>query len=78
MTAELVDKALEIIKDPPTLINMVSRRVNQLNQGRQPLVDMPTFTGAADIALMEIIEEKIGITDGIEVPNPEPVDKFED
>jgi len=63
MTAELVDKALELIEEPPVLINMVSRRVKQLNQGRPALVDAPSFTGHADIALMEIIAGKVALLD---------------
>lgn len=66
MTAELVDKALEIVPDRPQLINMVSRRVNQLNQGRPALVDVPSFTGHADVALLEIIDGKVAIDDGEE------------
>lgn len=46
------------------LVNLVSRRVRQLNSGAgplsRPLVDNAENLGAADIALREIIEEKIG------------------
>jgi len=45
-------------------VNIVSRRVRQLNSGAgglsRPLVMDTTNQGAADIALREIIEEKIG------------------
>ena len=59
MRAELVEKASEVIPHPPTLINMVSQRVRQLNQGRSPLVHVIERVGVADIALMEIIEGKV-------------------
>jgi DNA-directed RNA polymerase subunit omega len=59
MRSDLVEKASEIISDPPVLINMVSRRVRQLNMGRQPLVSVIGRMGTADIALMEIIEGKV-------------------
>lgn len=59
MKAELVDKAAKIITDPPILINMVSKRVRQLNQGRPPLVERRPGMREADIALTEIIEGKI-------------------
>ena len=59
MRAELVEKASEVIPHPPTLINMVSQRVRQLNQGRSPLVQVIERVGVADIALMEIIEGKV-------------------
>jgi DNA-directed RNA polymerase subunit omega len=46
------------------LVNLVSRRVRQLNAGggglSRPLFNAPASMGAADIALTEIIEGKIG------------------
>lgn len=59
MKAELVDKAAQIITDPPILINMVSKRVRQLNLGRPALVERRPGMREADIALTEIIEGKI-------------------
>ena len=59
MRSELVDQASKIIPEPPVLINLVSRRVKQLNLGRAALVKTDHRMGAADIALTEIIEEKI-------------------
>lgn len=61
MKSALVDQAAEIIKDPQTLINIVSQRVRQLNTGRAPLVQTLPSMGAADIALTEIIEGKIKV-----------------
>ena len=63
MKTELVEKALEVISDPPLLINLVSKRVLQLNSGRSPLITMVERMGTADIALTEIIEGKI-VLDG--------------
>lgn len=64
MNAELCRKALEKVGNPNVLVNLVSRRVRQLNSGggglSRPLVGDATTLGAADIALREIIEEKIG------------------
>ena len=59
MKSELVERASEIVPDPQILINMVSKRVQQLNTGRSPLIDTVPSMGAADIALTEIIEGKI-------------------
>ena len=59
MKSNLVDQAAEIVPDPQILVNMVSKRVQQLNSGRSPLVDTVPSMGAADIALTEIIEGKI-------------------
>ena len=64
MKTELVEKALEVISDPPSLINLVSKRVQQLNSGRSPLITMIERMGTADIALTEIIEGKIVIDEG--------------
>ena len=64
MRTELVEKASEIIQDTPMLINMVSKRVRQLNNGRSPLISVVARMGAADIALTEIIEGKIVIDEG--------------
>ena len=59
MKSNLVVKASEIIEDPQILVNVVSKRVAQLNQGRSPLIDTVPSMGAADIALTEIIEGKV-------------------
>jgi len=64
MDAELVKQALEKVGNPHVLVNIVSRRVRQLNAGgggiSRPLVTNTANLGVADIALREIIEEKIG------------------
>ena len=64
LNAELTKKALEKVGNPNVLVNLVSRRVRQLNSGAggisRPLVDAPASMGVADIALTEIIEDKMG------------------
>ena len=64
LNAEFTKKALEKVGNPNVLVNLVSRRVRQLNSGAgalgRPLVADPGNLGAADIALREIIEDKIG------------------
>ena len=64
MNTELSRKALEKVGNPNILVNLISRRVRQLNTagaaGSRPLVDTSGNPGAADIALLEIIEEKMG------------------
>lgn len=61
MKAELVEQAALIVKDPPILINMVSKRVKQLTSGRAPLVDRRPGMREADVALLEIIQGKIKV-----------------
>ena len=55
---------MEKVGNPNVLVNLVSRRVRQLTSGggalSRPLIADVGNLGAADIALMEIIEEKIG------------------
>ena len=64
MNSELAKKALEKVGNPNVLVNLVSRRVRQLNSGvgamSRPLVSDTGNLGAADVALREIIEDKIG------------------
>ena len=70
MNAELTRKALEKVGNPNVLVNLISRRVRQLNAGAgassRPLVGDTGNLGAADIALLEIIEDKMGF----EMPEP--------
>jgi DNA-directed RNA polymerase subunit omega len=70
LNAELTKKALEKVGNPNVLINLISRRVRQLNSGAgamsRPLLSDVGNMGAADIALSEIIEGKIGF----EMPEP--------
>lgn len=71
MRSDLVEKASAVVPDPPVLINMVSRRVRQLNNGRPALVRRAERMGQADIALLEIIEGKIVLAaDGGVVEQP--------
>jgi DNA-directed RNA polymerase subunit omega len=64
MNADLVKKALEVVLNPNVLVNLVSRRVRQLNAGgggkNRPLIADVGNLGAADIALREIAEGKMG------------------
>ena len=64
MNAELVKRALEKVLNPNVLVNLVSQRVRQLNSGHggknRPLIADVGNLGAADIALTEIAEGKMG------------------
>ena len=63
MNAELCKQALEKVGNPNILVNLVSRRVRQLNAGggahSRPLVSETAGLSVTDIALKEILEEKI-------------------
>ena len=64
MNAELSKKALEKVGNPNILVNLISRRVRQLNSaggtGSRPLIEVPSNMGVADLALLEIVEDKMG------------------
>lgn len=64
MNTELVNQALLKVGNPNTLVGIVSRRVRQLNSGggaiSRPLIADVGQLGAADVALREVIEDKIG------------------
>ena len=81
MNADLVKKALEKVPNPNILVNLVSRRVRQLNRGgggtSRPLVSDIGSLGAADIALREIIEGKIGfdLPEFVELSRPSGKDR---
>lgn len=59
MMSHLVDEAAKKVGSTPLLVNIVSRRVKQLNAGHKPMVDVTGRMGLADIALTEIIEGKL-------------------
>jgi len=64
LNAELSKKALEKVGNPNILVNLISRRVRQLNSaggtGSRPLIEAPANMGVADVALLEIVEDKMG------------------
>jgi DNA-directed RNA polymerase subunit omega len=63
LNAELTKKALEKVGNPNVLVNLISRRVRQLTSGgggqARPLIAEVGNMGAADIALTEIVEDKM-------------------
>ncbi len=59
MRTDLVEQAAKIIPEPQILVNILSQSVEQLNNGRSPLVPTTPHMGTANIALMEIIEGKV-------------------
>ncbi|MEI8351503.1 MAG: DNA-directed RNA polymerase subunit omega [bacterium] len=60
LNAELIEKAKQKVASVPLLVNIVSRRVRQLNAGMRPYLK-PTSQNEekVDIALREIIEDKL-------------------
>ena len=64
VNSELCRLALAKVGNPNVLVNLISRRVRQLNSGggalSRPLFHDVAGLGAADIALREIIDDKMG------------------
>lgn len=64
MKSEYVNAARAVVGDPNILINLIFRRVRQLNAGGggigRPLVTPTDNQGMADVALREIIEGRMG------------------
>ena len=60
MQATLLKSATLVIPNEQALVNVVRQRVRQLIRGHRPLVAIPPEMGFADVALSEIIAEKLG------------------
>lgn len=79
MNSELARKALLKVGNPNILVNLLSRRVRQLNSGggsaSRPLISDIAGLGVADIALTEIIEDKMAWDMTDETAPGEPVKK---
>ncbi len=63
MNVELFKQALAKVGNPHILVNVVSKRVRQLNSpgaASRPLVAEANNLSAMDIALREIVEDKLG------------------
>jgi len=79
MNAELCKLVAEKVGNPNVLVNLISRRVRQLNAGggglSRPLVNVPAGMGLADIALTEILEGKMGWEEPEETAAVRPVPK---
>ncbi|NCC84169.1 MAG: DNA-directed RNA polymerase subunit omega [Clostridia bacterium] len=50
---------MEKVGDPYTLINIISKRVRQLSSGSRPLIPDTEKMGWADIAMTELILDKL-------------------
>jgi DNA-directed RNA polymerase subunit omega len=78
LNSEFCKQALAKVGNPNILVNLISRRVRQLNSGgggiSRPLVIDTTGLGVADIALLEILEDKMGweIPDDLVPAEPTP------
>ncbi|MDI9401498.1 MAG: DNA-directed RNA polymerase subunit omega [Limisphaerales bacterium] len=72
MNPDICNQALEKVGNPYTLINIVSKRVRELSTGSRPLIAETEKMGWADIALTELIMDKLSWED-TEFKNTAPV-----
>ena len=74
MNAELCRKAVEKVGNPNILVNLISKRVRQLNAAggatTRPLLSEIAGMGVGDIALAEFVEEKMS-WEALEIPAQE-------
>jgi hypothetical protein len=79
MNSELLKQALAKVLDPHILINLISSRVRQLNAGggksSRPLLADAGNLGVIDIALLEIIEDKMGFESPEVIPLTRPTER---
>lgn len=73
MNADLLHAAEAIVSNDHTLVNVVRLRVRQLSLGHRPLVVAPPGAGTADIALMEIIQNRIRFVPTVEANDAIPL-----
>jgi DNA-directed RNA polymerase subunit omega len=69
VNSEYIKQALAKVGNPNVLVNLISRRVRQLTSGggnSRPLIDQAGNLGAADTALLEIIEDKMDFVANVE------------
>jgi DNA-directed RNA polymerase subunit omega len=71
MNSQLLDEASKVITEPQILINMVSKRVRQLSAGSRAMVPVEGRMGLADIALAEIAQGKLILSEGENGEKPE-------
>lgn len=73
MNADLLNAAGAIVSNDQILVNVVRQRVRQLSLGHRPLVVAPPGAGTADIALMEIIQDRIRLAPAVEADDAIPL-----
>lgn len=62
MNSEYIKQAMAKVGSANLLVNLVSRRVRQLTSGggsSRPLIEQTATMGAADVALLELIDGKM-------------------
>jgi DNA-directed RNA polymerase subunit omega len=72
MNSQILEEASKMEPEIPVLINIVSKRIRQLNAGSRPMVVAQLWMGLADIALAEVATGKLKAVEGPSGKLPEP------
>lgn len=59
MKTQYIEEAAKAVPNKQQLINMVSKRVRELNAGSRPMIEADLQMGLADVALAEIAAGKL-------------------
>jgi DNA-directed RNA polymerase subunit omega len=62
VNSEYIKQAMAKVGNPNVLVNIISRRVRQLTSGggsSRPLIEQTATMGAADVALLELVDGKM-------------------
>jgi len=59
MNSTLLRNASKVIPDQQLLVNIIRLRVRQLVRGHRPLIEVPPGMGFADVAMSEVIAQKL-------------------
>jgi len=62
MNSQILEEASKRVENAPVLINMISKRVRQLNAGSRPMVVVRPGMGLSDVALSEVVAGKLGVS----------------
>jgi DNA-directed RNA polymerase subunit omega len=77
VNSEYIKQALAKVGNPNVLVNLISRRVRQLTSGggsSRPLIEQTAAMGAADVALVELIDGKMDFVVGTSTQEEEEED----
>ena len=72
MDIQILNQAKERVPNIPLLINIVSKRVRQLNAGHRPMVKPDPSMSNMDVALTEVAEGKLTAEISFTPPTAEP------
>ncbi|PWU09133.1 MAG: DNA-directed RNA polymerase subunit omega [Verrucomicrobia bacterium] len=70
MNSQILEEAAKVEPEIPVLINIISKRIRQLNAGSRPMVEVHPRMGLADIALAEVAAGRLKAAENHSPENP--------